>query len=469
MKNKKSRITWLLATAMFLGSFSGCSFTKNIEFEEYENHEDFRFYAYMTPPPAGVGSGELMDNPDYMTEQQYDWVKECGFNYGVAIYESTYDLSIKVLEEFSERGLKFFVKDQNISDLINGYQSGNITASIEAEKKAAFEKNLQEYIKYDGFAGIYAADEPKTQQFAGIGKAAEYFNSLEETKGREWWVNLLGNGYGAHGSNTYVEHIDAAAQTTGAGRLSFDNYPLYTGSRIRTSFAANLAQMAAVGKVRKQVFDTFILTMGHWDYRTTDNYDDLAWQIYLSMAFGTRGIETFTYWTTMGTGEGITHGLIDHYGNRTQTWYSMQEVISEVNSFQNMYMNAEWQGVLTYTTDIDYSNDLLDAIPREIPVGDTVVPVKMDSHDRIAKVKSDGDLLIGAFKDIDDRDAFMVVNVADPDFDKTATVTLTFNDCDYVAIYKKGERVLATTNNGVLKLNIGSGEGYYVIPLQYEK
>lgn len=464
MRNKKTAITLALASTLALGSFSSCG-TKELEFKEYENYDEFRFYAYMTPPPANVGSGILMDNPDYMTDQQYDWVKECGFNYGVAIYENTYDLSIKVLEEFSERGLKFFLKDQNMSDLIRGYQTGTLDETKETTYKAAFKKNLEEYIKYDGFAGIYAADEPKTQQFAGIGKAAEYFHSLEETKGREWWVNLLGSGYGAHGSDSYIEHVDEAAKTTGAGRLSFDQYPLYNG-KIRDSFFSNLAQIAATGKVYNQAFDTFILTMGHWDYRTTENYDDLAWQIYTSMAFGTRGIETFTYWTTMGTGENITHGLIDHYGNRTQTWYSMQEVISEVNSFQHMYMNAEWQGVMTYTADEDYSNDLLDLIPSNITVGETEVPVKMQSHPRIAKVKSDNDLLIGSFKDVDERDAFMVVNVADPDFDDSASVTLTFNDCDYVAIYKKGERVLAKTENGVLKLNLGSGEGYYVIPMK---
>ena len=464
MRNKKQSITLALASTMLLSSFASCGM-QEVSFKEYEDYDAFRFYAYMTPPPANVGGGSLMDNPDYMTEQQYDWVKECGFNYGVAIYETTYDQSLKVLKEFEERDMKFFLKDANINTLINGYIDNNLESGKEAAYKAAFEKNLQEYLKYDSFAGIYAADEPKTQKMAGIGKAAEYFYSLEGTSDREWWVNLLGSGYGANGSDSYVEHVNTAAQTTGAGRLSFDEYPLYVG-KIRSSFFSNLAHMAAVGKVHNQVFDTFILTMGHWDYRTTNNYDDLAWQIYSSMAFGTRGIETFTYWTTMGTGEGITHGLIDHYGNRTQTWYSMQEVISEVNSFQHMYMNAEWQGVMTYTADEDYSNDLLNLIPSSITVGETDVPVKMKSHERIASVKSDNDLLIGSFKDKDNRDAFMVVNVVDPDFDDSATVTLTFNDCDYVVIYKKGEKVVAKAENGVVKLNMGSSEGYYVMPMK---
>ena len=92
MRNKKTAITLALASTLALGSFSSCG-TKELEFKEYENYDEFRFYAYMTPPPANVGSGILMDNPDYMTDQQYDWVKECGFNYGVAIYENTYVLA----------------------------------------------------------------------------------------------------------------------------------------------------------------------------------------------------------------------------------------------------------------------------------------------------------------------------------------------------------------------------------------
>ncbi|MBO5066876.1 MAG: hypothetical protein J6C62_00560 [Clostridia bacterium] len=465
MKLKKSCIALTLILTIIASLFVGCG-ANSTAFKEYKEYDQFRFYAYMTPPPANVGVEELANNPDYMTDEQYDWVKECGFNYGITIYESSYLEMLKVLEEFSEREIKLFIKDSNITQLIMGYNSGGMTAVQESNYKKAFENNLNEYMKYDGFAGIYASDEPKTAEMYGIGKASKYFYSLDQAKQKEWWVNLVGCNYGFHGSKTYLDHVLTCAKTTGTSRLSFDSYPLIKNNIIRTSFFYNLAQMAAIGKVRNKDFDTFILTMGHWDYRTTENYDDLAWQIYTSMAFGTRGIETFTYWTTMTTGEQVTHGLIDHYGNRTQTWYSMQEVISEVNSFQHMYMNAEWQGVLAYTANSNYTNEMFEMIPSKITVTETDVCVKMDSHQRIASVASDNDLLIGVFKDLDDRDAFLIVNTTDPELDDSATVNLKFNDCDYVAIYKKGEKVFAEVQDGEITLNMGSSEGYYVVPME---
>lgn len=464
MKIKKNHIALSLVAVITLGLFSGCAEEK-IEFKEYEDYEAFRFYAYMPPPPANVGTGELMDNPDYMTDQQYDWIKECGFNYAVSLYEQTHETTIKALRMFSERGIKFFPQDKfqmRISDMYNN----GITEGAELEAaKAQFGANVQEYLQYDSFAGIYAADEPKRDKFDGLAYAQKAFYSFEGTQNSEWWVNLLNSNHDT-GFNTYADYAQASLSQIGASRLSFDTYPLLVNSKIKALYFNDLATMAGVGQINETPFDTFVLTMAHWDYRSPENYDDIAWQVYSAMAFGTRGIEPFCYWTTMSIGEGIKYGLVDHYGNRTQIWYSFQEVIKEVNSFQHMYMNADWQGVMKYTADEDYPNNGLDIIPKQVKVEDKTQAIVIDSHPVLTKIKSDRDLVVGVFKDKDQRDAFLVTNITDPDFDKTAEVKLTFKDCNYAMVYKKGRKVLVKLDDGILQMNVGSGEGYYVVPFK---
>ena len=457
------KVVALALSATVALSLCGCNQKGNVEFDEYDTYEPFRFYAYMTPPPANVGSGEFSSSPDYMTDQQYAWVAECGFNYALPVYESSKVNMLKALEGLGKYDVQFFVADANLVAMASAL--GEDPNADVSELKANFEANLAEYRAFDNFAGMYAADEPATPDFPGLGAVGSYFNSFEAG---EWWINVFPNVVPntQYQAKDYIEYLNRYVAETGVQRMSFDSYALMADS-VRESHFNNLGQVAAVAQANDMAFDSFILTMGHNDYRTPTNYDDIAWQVYTAMAFGTKGIETFCYWTVPSSDSNITHGLIDHYGNRTQAWYSMQEVIDEVNAFESMYMNADWKGVMTYTADPDYPNFAMESIQPNVTVDeDTTVPVVLESHDRIASLDGDLDYMLGAFEDKDGRDAFLLANVADPAEDVSGEVTIKFNDCTNVVIYKKGRRVIASAPDGVFTTTIGSGEGYYIIPLQ---
>ncbi|MCL2751401.1 MAG: hypothetical protein FWE62_01450 [Firmicutes bacterium] len=439
-------------------------------FQEYAEAEAFRFYAYMTPPPANVGSdGDLVSNPDYMTPQQYAWIDECGFNYAVPIYEKSMDDHLKTMDGLEPYGIGYFPIDGSAIHVLGNVNGGmSVDAPAILEGRAKMEINIAEYKKRTNFAGLYLSDEPSTADFPGIKAAADF---LHEIAGPEYeaWVNVHPNSVPpAYVQATdYMDYISRYARETGISRVSFDSYALFENGGLRSAHFANLAQIAAVAKANDMRFDSFILTMGHHTYRTPDNYDDIAWQIYASMAFGASGIQTFTYWTTMTHGENVTYGLVDHYGNRTQVWYSMQEVIKEVKAFEKMYMNSEWKGVLRYSADGDY-NDLLDTIADEIEpyAGEGAIPVALDGYPRIANMKANRDFMMGVFEDKDGRDAFLLCNISDPDDDLDNTVTLKFNNATKAVIYKKGRKVMVNLKNGTFTTKIGSGEGYYIIPLE---
>ena len=418
------------------------------EFKEYTNYEPFRFYAYMTPPPANAGVGELSANPDCMTDKHYKAVAECGFNRSIGIYDKGLDLSKKALAGLQPYGVKHIPADEDFLRLAKDLRDGkDVTALLNTLKK-----HLTEYKKFDNFGGVSVVDEPVAGILPYLGQAKAL---LEKDFGNyQFWYNLLPEAAGAAhiGMEDYSEYVKLAAKNCG-GRLSFDSYAL-TKDGIRQDHFKNSAIVASVAKECGMPWDAFILTMGHWDYITPKNYADLAWQIYSYMAFGAQGIETFTYWTTMTTGEKVTHGLCDYYGNKTQTWYSMREVIKEVRAFEAMYMNSAWEGTMVYAAKGNQPNVLLTSIPD---------PLK--KHARIASLKAEKDFLLGAFKDKDGRDAFLLVNVTNPADNAQGSVTLKFNNATKAVIYKKGRKVIESLENGVLKIIMGCGEGNYIIPL----
>ena len=122
---------------------------------------------------------------------------------------------------------------------------------------------------------------------------------------------------------------------------------------------------------------------------------------------------------------------------------------------QDVYLHYKWDGVKTYEGG-RIINDMF-----------TLVTDQLESLEKIRDVECDQDIIVGQFTDADDGYAYMVTNATAP-FDPTeANVTLTFSDeYDYVMVVAKGERELVALDNHVLNVKVGSGEGYFVVPVK---
>ena len=75
------------------------------------------------------------------------------------------------------------------------------------------------------------------------------------------------------------------------------------------------------------------------------------------------------------------------------------------------------------------------------------------------------DTIIGQFKDKWGNKAYMVVNYSSPYKNVATEVTMQFENAKKVLIFKKGRQILQTLDNHTLKMTLGSGEGYFVIPV----
>lgn len=466
---KKRGICFLMLSVMLAFSFGGCTATKKVIFPTYTSEQQYRFAAYMTPPPANVGVDDLKDNPNYILDEHYKNIADCGFDYAYAIYEHEVEDIKKVLDYCQKYNIKYLAKDfggtANITNLIAVGKENPIT-EVSSADQAIIKARMDQYKDHPAFGGVLAFDEPSAYLYDNA-KAVKKFYS-EYLPNKEFLINLLplGTTDVQYGDVSYTEYVDKFVEKLEPTILSYDKYPLlkdpYGNPMLSPDYLANLEDFANRSKNLDIPFYVFLLTMGHWNYRTPKNYDDLAWQVYTSMAYGSKGAQTFTYWTTMSTGEQITHGLVDWYGNKTQTWYSMQEVIKEVRAMEAAYLNFDWQNTLTYTADEDYPNNLYDTLKTSVGVNKSSV----NPHSGIKQMDGNNDYIVGCFTDKDNRNGYMLSNLTDPGEDKPTNVTVTFKDANAVLVYKKGRTEKFSLKNGKYTTVLGSGEGQFVIPVK---
>ena len=75
------------------------------------------------------------------------------------------------------------------------------------------------------------------------------------------------------------------------------------------------------------------------------------------------------------------------------------------------------------------------------------------------------DALIGQFKDKAGYDGLVVVNFTDPAYGLKNTVSLEFKDASKVRVYKKGIAYDYQVLDNRFELELGVGEGVFMIPV----
>ncbi len=474
MRFKKSLAIISSCLLLSTACLTGCGTPSSFEPDEtliptYEKTDEFRFVAYMSPPPANSGSGSWANNPNYMTLEHYQNMADCGFNYATGIYENTKAQYIAGMDLAAQVGMKYYVRDYSFPDgSIEGIIAATENKRDAEDLLAQYEDNIKarfdEYMTHEGFGGILAIDEPSTRKYESIAVMNEWYHKNYPTT--EFQVNLLptyatqAQLYGTNASNgKYAkDYAQSFNDIVNPQVLSYDHYALSksgTVNKISTSYLRNLEIFAELSKSTGKPYYVFLLTLGHWDYRQPEYYRDIAWQVYTALAYGAKGAQTFTYWTNLVDDEAVGTALIDKNGNKMPSYYAMQEVTSEIRAMEQVYMNFNWQGTLPIVSNKYEGNDMYDYLDNALT-----------QHSRISSLSADQDAIVGAFKDKDGNDGFMLSNVTDPADNLTSNVTIGFNDADAVVVYKKGRTLIYGLKNGKTTISLGSGEGAFIIPVK---
>ncbi len=426
----------------------------------------FDFIAYMTPPPENPkGDGRNDISIDCQTDEHYANIVKCGFNGTSAIYEYEAWEYHKALDFCDKYGLKMLIRDQKGLEPFVAKElcKTGETAEQWLEKNAdALKARLDDYLRHPSFAGILAADEPHTDKYPHLRVLKDWF--AKNYPGKEFEVNLLPD-YASkeqlfndkEANYPFSKYLNDFIDIVDADYLSYDHYALIEDKSkdglqyLRPSYLRNLQDFANASKRTGKPFKVFLLTLGHWDFRTIKAYEDVAWQVYTAMAYGAAGAQTFTYWTTLEyvpyhNSSYVTTALVGQEGELLPAWYAMQETIREVRAFEKAYFSYDWDKCVYFLK--GESNPLTDLIEKH-------------ADDTLVDGKTSEDVIIGCFKN-GDKKAYLISNLTDPKDKLTAEIELTF-DKDYdVIVWQATQNTEIATNDKKISLKLRSGEGVFV-------
>ena len=400
-------------------------------------------------------------------------MNNCGFNLALPTSGKGVHTVSKIcrdLQMAEQVGMKILVHDESTYgfkgyiDLAkeNQYSYDETYAMLERDK-THIQSNIDTFKQYDSFQGVNVYDEPSMDYFNAIKACHDWF--LKYYPGYEFYFVLLPIeapderlwGSMAGQGKTYSDYLYEFSKIL-SGSLSSDYYPILNDGKgnivIKEDYYKNLNMIAAEAKAHNIPVYVYVQTMGFLNRPQITTYEEVAWQVYTSMAFGVEGIITFQYWPQLQDGDNVSDGIVKHDGTPTALYDKVKQVFDEVKGMQDAYLHYQWNGV--YAHDAGGDNEMF-----------SVMGTHLSGLEAIATVNCSQDVIIGEFKDEENRYAYMVTNATSPLEPKSATVSLSFSqEYNWAMVIQKGERTVMKLNNHVLNMTIGSGEGSFVVPLK---
>ena len=423
---------------------------------DYEADRDVKqvyFGAYIAPVPANTYPRHPAS---FITTERYREAKEAGLDFVIGLYEqgcASPDVLL-ALECAAEAGMKYMVRDDG---LINYTQS----ASLENMRK-----KIEPVVSQDACFGISVKDEPSAAYFSALGKSRKLYEQITD---KPYFVNLFPN-YATPaqlGNVGYTEYVERFCSKVGGDVLSVDHYPL--GKDVGLGYGVNELFLSNLEIIQTNAAKN---GMEHWEYLQgmeadasckRPDYNDMRFQIYTSMAYGTVTMNYFCYFTPSGLAaeeyDATGSAFIDGKGDKTDIYYAGQKINAEIHAFDHVYRNFtdNWLGVMTK---IGSKNE------KGKNSGFNKLKSPLASHERVSKFECEQDAILGAFKDKDGRDGFMLVNYGSaPGNGISNKTSLTFADADKAVMYRKGEKSVVDLTDGAFDIELEPGEGVFLIPV----
>ena len=414
-----------------------------------------------------VISGWLI--PSSLNETNVKWINEAGVSVLHALSFPTYNASAKAaLDLLGSNGVKVYVN--------TGSRDG---ASY--QKISSFKQN-------SAVLGM-ALDEPSKAEITSMAQQVEWWN--QNADGRNFYCNLYPsfaqvvqsefNGDYASYLRYYCDNV-LNNLSTGERWLSADRYPLtYDNDGNKCLDNAWLSDVQILANVAKQYKNVktnfFIQTMPYGIkedgspngaiYGSRDRvptYEDIRMQEYALAAFGYDGISLFCYATPLVGFEFAEsqEAMISRSGEKTAIYDSVKKANSEILAFDHVLQQFDWIG--TFTNDAGQTND--DKPRTQNSSFRLLNRISVKSVLSLNSVTTSRDTLFGYFNDVDGNDGIMVVNYNETTLNLTDEVTLNFDSSKYnkAICYVGGKKQVVNLSSGKLNLELGVGEGVFVIP-----
>ncbi|CCV65121.1 hypothetical protein BN85301000 [Paracholeplasma brassicae] len=278
---------------------------------------------------------------NFNTLEQYRLIKEAGINTIYGLYETPEKEPVEVLKAIS------YAKEVGISYLVRDPRIEHTTSSEQL--------NLQTKSYLKEAAGILVYDEPGIEQYKRLNTLYNDFKTLYPDK--LFYVNLMplhANQnqlyWGAwRGAEEALEEVDALRyykdyiKALKLPYLSYDFYP-FEGEfpSIRSDYFEQLKLIYELTKEASLIPICFIQTCSFNTHVRIPNKTEVLWQVNTSLAYGTKGIQYFTYFLPENNHlEQFKGAIINHEGKRTPLYEAVKDINQWVNQIGRYLIDAE--------------------------------------------------------------------------------------------------------------------------------
>jgi hypothetical protein len=237
--------------------------------------------------------------------------------------------------------------------------------------------------------GYMIRDEPNAKDFPALRQTVDEIRAVRP--GRLCYINLFPNyaNAGQLGTETYDEHVKRFVDEVGVHVLSMDHYPIMKpGVDNRQGYLDNMETM------RKYALEADI---PHWNFfnvmpfgpHSDPTEAQIRWQIYTSIAYGSKGVLYFCYWTPRGVEFPKGGAIITPDGKKTRHYDQARRINYAIKQLGPTLMSLTSEAVYRVGPD-DSAAELL----KETPIAGL----------------TEGDYLIGQFRHADGRRAVLINN-----------------------------------------------------------
>jgi hypothetical protein len=344
------------------------------------------------PPPEGlplVGGPEFPigifwpPHPYASTPARFQEIRDAGFTFVISgNYAADGNIFARQLGLARDAGLAMLISDdiqiRNMSRWfgISDNPADFMTIST-AEARELYTRARNAYGPYSSLAGFNLYDEPGPGWFSSLARAVAV--AREQAPGLLPYVNL----YPSLDPTYYQRFVDQVRPSL----VSFDRYPLLSGGREDADYFYNWAIVRQAAQSADLPIWIFIQTLAYNNHREP-TAAELAWQVNVSLAYGAKGVQYFTYWTPdVARGEGFGPALITVDGKRTPRYHAARRI------------NTTWLR--------QAGGQLKPLVPESVVhAGEDPLPrgaVGFTPTDRVRAVEG-GPFVIGTFRDRDATD-----------------------------------------------------------------
>ena len=316
----RNTIYFILIALLFSACASGKKESPQNKAEKPDFLNDFIIVAYSSPPPEET------------TLERYKEMAESGIEYLATGGHGDYyaEQNLKAMDYAYEVGIGMIPWDiRTVS------YTANQEISIDTSGLRGI---IEDYKNHPALVGYQIMDEPYAHLFPELDTIFQFFRKADPD--HEPIVNVNPS-YGWVGDD-YGEYVRNYIKTVNPGLFSYDHYVFRYDTVITEPWFDDLALVREETRKAGIPYIVFIFCEGIKPSMKLPNRAEILWQVNTALAYGTRGIGWFTYWTplhdhgwsvvnpakTLGQ-ESHYNAMIDKNGNRTE----MYDYAKETNQY----------------------------------------------------------------------------------------------------------------------------------------